>query len=175
MSNVLCTVSAEVVLRRYSVKVQGIIRSTVAKFVRRTGWDFGEMLGEANLLFLKACHTHDPSQGKFGKRVREIVWFGLLDLYRAARLREARLSRNNLRKDMPDRHRTFDRHNFFACLSHDAVKVALLALSPPRCLRDVEDKPHKQRMSIRSFLKKIGWTARRIQQSFGEIAEVLQQ
>lgn len=162
---------------------ESFVSQTVHAFYRRYGGDLEELFSEARLHFMKALRSHDPTKGLLGRRVRKVVWYGLLDTKRIQTKRASKLPRvhrfdvrqGKVRPDeagtddlgqLPAR-RSFDVDRFLADLSEDASVVVKMALEKPRpAVGQVRDL-------IESILCDLGWAYRRVREAFDEIRDVL--
>lgn len=62
--------------------LEPLIRRIAWRFCRRYNQDHEECVAEANLAFLKAYHTYDPSLGALETRLQALIWYRLLDVTR---------------------------------------------------------------------------------------------
>lgn len=168
--------------------VRNLIFDQVHRFRRRYGGDVDELVGEANLAFVRGheqfvggvMKNGQPIRTEYHRHIRYWVWYELFDAMRA------RLSRHALVAIVPvadygDYNLAapagFDAMEFADELSEDARYVAQLVLDPPVAVSRVAvakgAQPRNFRSTIRDHLKDRGWANARINAAFGEIKETL--
>ncbi len=59
-----------------------LIGKAAWRFCKAYRQDYQECLAEANLAFLHAFHTHDPSKGSLEARLQYAIWARLMDAFR---------------------------------------------------------------------------------------------
>ncbi|MBU1067226.1 hypothetical protein KKE60_05535 [Patescibacteria group bacterium] len=166
--------------------VRNLIFDQVHKFSRRYGGDFDELVGEANLAFVKGHNqfitgmrpSGKPFDTTYATEIRRWVWFELFDAMRTRLQRQARAQMISVGDmDYPVQSFEFDVTDWAAGLSSDASYVVELLLDPPE---DVEEiimakggEPRNFRSTVRAYLVASGWSARRISEAFAEIKEAL--
>lgn len=151
------------------------------QFHRQHGGDIEELRAEANVHFVRAYHSYDPSHGTaLATWVHTKVVGGLLDTARK-RMRKLRGSRRHSLNDVspiPERRRNRIRSLLFE-LSEDARQVIEAILDPQDDLRFAvelchgEDSPYSYRAHLVGYLRDSGWTYKKIVRTFQEIREAL--
>lgn len=169
--------------------VKNLIFSQVHKFVNRYGGDFDDLVGDANMAFMKGhaqftagvTSTGLPIEGTYAAEIRRWVWFELFDAMRI------RLSRQHAApmveiaegEDFADtRPAEFSLEDFTDGMSEDACLVAGLAINPPPAVEVAANEkggnPRNIRSTIREYLRnECGWGAERIGAAFDEIRKAL--
>lgn len=148
--------------------VHKMIWGMVHKYHRRYGGDRDELMSLANLCFMEAVDTWEPTRGALTTHVYWRVYYGLRS--EARRLWKQggfiNANRDNDETALVAR-RSFDLEHFLAELSDDARAVALAALdlgNPKRPLRP-ED--------LAQLLAEAGWAGAEILKCFNEIRKAL--
>ena len=159
--------------------VRPLIFSLCRRFYQCYGGDWQEICGQAQLHFVRACHSHEPAKGRLTTWVQTKVWYGL-----------AEDRRNELRKRGTHRQVPYQLEalparpmnqlgDLLEELSSDARAVveltlgdALDSLARERGFLD-QPKPTSLRNRLVELLLEAGWSAARILESFHEIREVL--
>lgn len=159
-------------------QVQTDLNKLVHKFHRHYGGELDELLGEAHLIWARACNSYDPI---FGASLRTWyrckVWLGLQDQARRIAKREAR----RRAVDMTEMHESehFDLREWQEELSGDAQMLVALVLDRPKPIRfharagRGECSPNAIKRALLSYLEEAGWTAARMMETFSEIGEAL--
>jgi hypothetical protein len=165
-----------------------LIRSMVRRFVLLTHEEEGEAYGIAYEGFMLAYHDYRPERGAFTTylvwRIRERLQEHIYQFKRHKRHEHAVAKKSTYET-------TFNLYVFLSDLSSDAKFAALLALDMPRWLqRCIADTPYTRKQSGRrtakdprenkaarrvivDYLKGLGWTLGRINDTFDEIGESL--
>ena len=157
------------VVERYE-SVKPLIFKVVKEFQRRHGGEWDELLGEANLLFMKSLEGYDWRKGKFSKRIAYKVWWGLFSQRSQQMTREGRMGERDTSlplEDVPCED-SFDLVMLTEEVSDDAALLIELALQ-----EDGKGTPDRKRGRLAAILIDLGWTATRILESFQEIREAL--
>ncbi len=167
--------------------VKGLIFDQVYKFKRRYGGDMDDLVGEANLAFVRghrACVAGENTDPSYSTEIRRWVWYTLFDKMRVQRERKKNvvfISTNEVdggTTDYPEPTKgMFNRGEFLHWLTPDAAVVAGLALNPPPEVEKVAmakgGSPRNFRSTVRAHLTGAGWTAVRINVAFEEVVGVL--
>lgn len=176
--------------------VREIIRSTSAAFAARFGGDAEEAEADGLGLYLKAVETHgrgdrgrsiEHSSMSFDKWVRYWVWYGLLDSRKQTARRRRLTPMGSLdERDTLDRAREIDDPAASGCyrmvelldgLSPDAAEVVRLTLDTPNDIiaatMDRGGSDANLRTCIKVYLRGLGWTLKRVRESFDEVREAL--
>lgn len=165
-------------------EAHGDLVETIAKrFAYKFNQDPDETMAEANHIFLKAYHGFDRTRNSnFRARLQSVIYNRLLDWMRLnTKFRfHNRLNRVDMDLDLRSAPTTasFDREDFLEHLTNDAKTVVGIILDSPQEFKDavLAGKPGEatERKCLLRYLKeKLGWAAKRIQESFGEIRSVL--
>lgn len=171
--------------------VEKLIHHICNLFRLNHGGDFDEMVGEANLIYMKVYEKWRRGRGsKFTSYLCTSIYRRLLDLKRIS-IRKSKIwntsindfERENARSVddlsiMEDKKSQFDTNDFFEELTADARVILQFALEEPKELKEkvIARGGHNRRnwkTTIKEYLKEIGWTARRITESFEEIRRAL--
>lgn len=173
-----------------------IIDKTVAAFCRRhCVTDMEEAESEASIYFMKAFRRWYEGTSPyydFATAVRQTVWHGLFDQHRTdthfkhkrqpvivhpdSQTGDAEDAAGcaSLLADRPQ----FPAFEFLDSLSEDARVWAGLSLDTPAEIAAVAEAkgstPRNFRSSIRDYLRGLGWTVARINESFAEVRAVLE-
>ena len=159
-----------------------LVEAIARRHARKYGCDPDETLAAANLHFLEAYNSFDPTSAtSIEQRVQFIVERRLFDEVRAESRKSDLLKRADVDLGMlgnasPSQ---FDRDEFEAVLSDDARAVLGLLLDTPADLLSViksarKPGPSSVRKSLRRYCRDVlGWAAVRIADAFDEMAEAL--
>lgn len=154
------------------------VEKTAGRFARKYRRDFEETLAEANYLFVRAFLSFRPG-GNLDRRVRFLVWHGLMDLLRAEIRRHIPAAPLTPHDSIPDRRAYFDRAGFESGLSDDARALAELVLDPhPELDAEIRSSgcpgPWSERNClVRHARRRWGWSPGRVRRAFAEIDEEL--
>lgn len=149
------------------LEVERLVRSVLFKFIAKYGGD--ELDYGIHEAFLKAYNEFDSDLGKkFTDHVSWMVWYGLLD-----QCKRKQIPIVDIDPDLFSRPASFSFPEFLEVLTDDAQLIVSLVSNPPRDLyQEIErrgGRPHNIRTSIYQWLRKQGWTHKRIKDSFVEI------
>jgi hypothetical protein len=156
------------------------LTETVGAFQRRYGGDLAELRADADSMFMKAYDQEPAPHLTWEQHLRGWIWFGLFDLYRV-RARRA-VSTPIIHMEFPQeiqakKEEVWDEETFVAELTPDACTVLQLTLHTPKELHaTAEEKggsPRNVRSTLRKYLRGLGWTTRRVTESFQEIKNAL--
>jgi hypothetical protein len=154
--------------------VEKLIRKICRAYWLRYGGEFEDYLGEAHLLFMDAYETCDHR--RFTTWVYCKVFWGLRQFVRH---RKRDWKQVSITVDAADRVQSdFILGEFLTRLSEDAREVVMAALDAPMevkmALKRVRSKdPYHYRVAIKDFLRLMGWSVKRIRESFKEVQEAL--
>ena len=145
-------------------------------FRERFGGDFDELLSQAGEYFMGAYQTYDSNRGAFTTWVYHSVYRRLWNHRRTENKRRQTLTYNS--KVMEEAGKTTNGHPFdwellLKDLTSDAKIVIQLIYDTPDDLEQMRGEGRLGRRLIRSYLRELGWTTRRVTESFGEIKTVL--
>lgn len=154
-----------------------VIEKTVGAFCRAYGGDYDELRANADTIFMEAFHRYDDSK-PWHTWLNEWIWFELFDAMRVAARRAARAPMiGGEAVDALTYGTDFDMELFMEGLGADAVTVIKLTFDTPTDLAEAVERkggePRNLRSTLREYLKGLGWTARRVRESFAEIKEAL--
>ena len=161
--------------------VRKLIYGTVWQFQKQHGGDFDEMVAEANLIYIKAFMSHNPSKGKFSTWLCFCLGKGLIDFRRFIREENRYVSIEHFEDWGEYQIQTPPRSTFLELInevSSDTKTIIDLLMEPTNELQTALMKKksvkyyHKQ--ALRAHLTSVlGWSNSRIKESFQEIVEVL--
>lgn len=160
------------------LETKGYLIDLVVKVHRKYGGDFEEWMAKANLFYMRALQKFDPNKdAKFATWVVFRVWKNMLDEIRKLAKESERMRMVGMPKDVADRHQEpFDVDEFCRELTQDARLAVRYALNPPLdVLLDLarKDSPARRRRAFKDFFKDLGWSLKRIKETFTEIGRAL--
>lgn len=152
------------------------VYNIVHKFRARHPLPLEDLISQAKLGFVEACHTHNPAKSKLSTWVHWGVWYSLQN-YTNDEAKWYNVKRE-LVGDHKDKDPTFDPVKFCSNLSKDASTIIRLVLEPPPDItveaRELHHRPERaMRGAVIEFLRDIGWALSRIAESFSEIKQAL--
>jgi hypothetical protein len=160
--------------------VKNLIFYQVHSFHRRYGGIVDDLIGEANLAFVKSHNQYITGKGKGGKiiydyasYIKNDIWYRLFDIMRLHIRRKHILKMTSIDDaiDIPDKNL-----DLFA-LSRDARFVVALALDPPDYITSIAEakggENKNYRSTIRKFLHDQKWSSARIKRVFTEIRSIV--
>jgi len=164
-----------------------LIWHTVHRFAERYGGDREELFSRANEVFMETYEDFDASRSSYSTYLRRMIWWKLLEIRRTAARRHRLLPTVNFSAvegerdgmgNFPDHScSSFRRAEFLAELGEDAAAVVKLALEVPGELMGLVHSQRSQSASLRKMLvnhfRGLGWTIKRVAESFREIKETL--
>ncbi len=180
----MTTVLQETAATQTYYDVENLINSIVWKFYNKYGGSFEDWKAEANLIYTKAFNNHKERLGKFTPYLYVCLEGELLNFFRDfISLHQP----STTDKDGTDLMYFFkDKTNPFYFLidlldeikNEDAKTLINLVLDMPEDLmkenlKTFGDHPSHIQRFLKGYLKKIGWTSKRITESFQEIGKVL--
>lgn len=150
-------------------KLEKLIHHTVKKFHKRFGGDYEELLSIAHYKFMKALETWKPDRGALTTRVRQLIWYGLLDHINRPYLNGSRVSilTGTTLSNLPSKQR-FDLEKVMSEVSPDAREVVRRALRSSK-----SGTQNKKRAALAEALLDLGWAAQRVLEAFREVQEAL--
>ena len=154
---------------------QNLIYKTIHSFLKKYGGDWDELLGEANLYFILAYNSHDPSKGDFTPRLRHYIWNNLLNTRRRILSHKAQLEQTyHTRLKIQSK---FDYLEFEDSLSEDGrIIVDLLHHTPTELknlLIEFGNTPLQSQRILKEYLSEFGWSRKKIKETFSEIKNLL--
>jgi len=156
---------------------EDLIRSVVWQIQRRFGGSFDNLMAEANLIFMKSFYSHNKHKASFTTWLYNRLWNGLIDIKRIEYKRVNCIWIENCPEPKVESKESF--LDLLWDLSSDAKIVVTLVLDPPEKLqKDISYKHASNPKYFRGALRRhlhisLGWTMRRVQETFQEITEVL--
>jgi len=155
--------------------VEMLIHSICHNFVRQKGiserW-YEDWHAEACLAFVCACSNFDRTRGCFSTWLWHSVWNALSDKLRleAAHYLTPHLKERQMLGIVDGRSLRSNRIGFDpSVLSQDARAVVMLVFDTFGHVDARQAKPEEIRLSIYSLLTDLGWSFRRVVESFHEI------
>ncbi len=128
-----------------------------------------DLLSIAHMAFVEAYHSYDSSKGaSFSTWTVRMVWWHLLNANR-----DAQLPIVDTEHEVTDSQSNFHLFEFLEELTEDARIITKLILDTPTDLAEVIQREYVPRATIRRWLIRLGWTAKRITESFAEIRRAL--
>jgi len=153
--------------------VEKLIKYLCWKFQKQRGGDFDDLLSVANMGFMRAYNTYVPTRSKFTTWVWHCVWNILLDEMSKSHWRSQREKTSydtELLEKVDPIDERFDLGETLKEYSKDSQVIMKLVLtSPEEILRLCHGEEKTFRSPVRAYLGKLGWTARRIAESFRDI------
>lgn len=159
--------------------VQNLINKIAWRFYNRYGGDFYEWQAEANLVFIHVYNSYKKNKGAFSTWLYIHVWGGLLDYSKALHKQNpySPICKEKALESLIAKPLSFSSLEFLDGICEDTKLIINLIWEPPEEIMKVEIKSGKHschmRRVLRTYLSKIGWTGRRIQESFEEIERML--
>ncbi len=158
--------------------MQNLINQATWQFCDRYGGDFEELRAEANLTFVQTCKTHKENKGAFSTWLRWCIWKELLNhavaLYKQTHNTISDSEKIETRKSKTNQ--SFSPLELLDGLREDTKTVICLIWNPPKELKNVKtngEHPCHMKVVLRNYLFDLGWTGRRIKESFEEIGRVI--
>lgn len=150
-------------------ETKALIQDTVHKFFIKYKGDYQELISIANEEFVLAFHSFNPDKSKISTWIRNKIWWRLLNHMRQKiqtekNTKQVKLNRIPYSETKPILETLEE-------LSKDAKIVVSIVLYPPE--QEWDNRPKMLRKQLKDFLKGIGWTTKRITESFGEISNIL--
>jgi len=154
------------------------LQSMIWQFHGKYGGDMEEWRAEANLLFIKAYYTHDENKAAFSSWVRYKVWKGLLDYSRNIFKYCHDIPNIDILKFIKNKGgNPFLPIELLDGATDDAKTLMHLIWNPPAEITNAKIKngshPCHMKVVLRRYLSNIGWTGRRIKESFEEIERII--
>jgi DNA-directed RNA polymerase specialized sigma subunit len=139
-----------------------LIRKIAWSFATRTGVDFRELLAEANLAYLEALQTYDPSKSKVSTHVWNCV-NGSLKNYIAQEVK-------HLAMDIDEVELPVNAPSYFEKLSKEAQEIAEIVLSAPEDFIAMAQPEAKDK--IKNILQNQGWDLKKIFRNMKELSVI---
>jgi len=160
--------------------VRGLTIGLIQRFQKVYGGDFDEYYSQSNTIFMRAFLTYQPKNGDFTTWFNFLLWKLLLEERRRFARRRAQIE-ENLTDDMDQRGvvpSSFHLFEFVEELTTDARCIVEALFDPPMDLKMAyaqrnTGSPANHRSAIREFFTDLGWSGRRITESFAEIGRAL--
>lgn len=162
--------------------MQNLVNKVAWLFYERYGGDFEEWRAEANLIFISTYHTYRKNKGMFSTWLYFCIWKKLLtylnSLHRQIPIASTSSENEDVLKTLEDK----TKHSFSPLELLDGIKsdtkiLIYLIWQPPEELKKINIKKgsHSCHMKVvlRNYLSKLGWTGKRIKESFEEITELI--
>jgi len=162
------------ILTETYLDMDNLICDIVWKFIKRYGGEFDELKAEANFLFISAVESYQKTKGKLTTWLHHRIWRGLQD---SAKTERAQTHFELYEELVSDKHHS----NLFLILNElgdDGRTIIKIIFEPPEGItdKDLETgfKSYKTRMYLKNYLSsKLGWTGKRIKESFTEIRQII--
>jgi DNA-directed RNA polymerase specialized sigma24 family protein len=157
----------EVEATKTYAEIEKLLQKICWAFQRRYGGEFDDLMSTANMTWLTAP-AHDPERAAYSTYIYQRVWNALRNERRANETYHHYVGTREPSKLMDE---CYDLPGME--LGPDAETVVGLALDPPAPLRrDGAYAPGRRNALVR-YLRGLGWTAKRITESFDEIRSAL--
>lgn len=169
--------------------LEKMINKIVWKFYYQYGGEFADWKAEAHLIYMKAYEDHDESKAQFITCLYKYLMSGLRDYYHRFISKNQPSTVNEYGWDsmlaLPDNVSPFAPIDLFDEVTADAQELIKLIWDMPDDLRKEKLKTinrnyHRanryaihMKVFLTTYLRKIGWTKRRIKETFKEIGEAL--
>ncbi len=160
--------------------VEDLIRKICWNFKKVYGGNFDDLFSEANIIFIKAFDSYNDNKGKFSTWINTKVVYGLTETIRQKNkedeLLEQYLINNQIKTE------SLFKYDFFfeivEAIQIDAKEILDIILDPPKELQKQIDQRKNYKYPTINMLKKyaihkLGWTARRVEESFQEIRSII--
>lgn len=166
------------------LELEQILEKAVRSFILKHGMSlsryYDEMYSDALVSFMDAYEHYTAANHTgtmpFVQYLRWVIKVRLIDhIVRPGKKKADREERSINTEDLSSR--DFNLQDMLDSLSSDGQKLTKMILDSPRelatIIADKGAKPIDYRTTIRKHLREIGWTAKRIRQTFLEVKEVL--
>lgn len=163
--------------------MQGLIFETTWKYWRIHGGDIDDLIGQANLSFIRAVDSHDGSRSKL------TTWIGVciqqdLRNYMVNEYKQTHpisIDDENFNLDIRASNNSFSVMELLDEMEKDALTILQLFLETPKeiimdILEEGKQMNHIQghlRGRLRNRCRQMGWTIERIKKSFNEIKKAI--
>jgi len=158
--------------------MQLLINKTVWNFYNNYGGSFEEWKAEANLTFVHVFGKHKKSKGQFSTWLYFCIWKSLLTYANILSEQEPKaVSIDNIGEIEDRRNDSFSPLELLEEVQEDTKFLINLIWNPPSQLKKIKTKSgphpcHKQ-VVLRNYLLDLGWTGRRVRESFEEITRII--
>ena len=172
------TTLREIVMTETYLDINPLINSIAIRFFKTYGGGLDEWKAQANLLFVMAYDSYNETKGIFSTWVYFRIEKGLQDFVKKNRNQKNAISQiKDHCKETTPRSSSFSVFEFVDEISEDARTIANLIWHPSTEFQTLPkaNGNHGSRMRtvLESHLKSLGWTRRRVKESFEEIRRVL--
>jgi len=159
------------------LSIERLIYHIVFKFQKSHGGDFDDLFQEANLIFLQSYSSFNHSLSALSTYAWTCVWRGLSEYHRKEKKQKAIRPYNESILESGYYHR-FSLYILTESMSNDAKDLVTLILDPPNDIKEKTLKNGTKPYDLASIVKKhlnykLGWTGKRIRETFEEIKEIL--
>lgn len=167
------------------IDTENLINKIAWSFYDTYGGEFDEWKAEANYLFLLAYDSYKNGKSQFSTWLYLKVWFGLIKYMKTLRKQCSSIFPNTnassiefVKKELPNKTTQtylFSPLEMLDGLNTDSKTIIRLILQPKEITNKIKTGPHPchVKKAIKKYLNNLGWTSRRIKESFKEIKEVL--
>jgi len=158
--------------------VEESIKKIVWKFIANHGGEFDELKAEANYAFIRGMYKypHNEKRGSFRTWLYHIITTALAD-YLRFNYRPPSASIDKFKNSIIKTQSSFSSIELLDGISQDARTIIILFLDTPKEIYDEalsNGKSHRHlKASLKRYLLQIGWTLKRITDSFEEIKNAL--
>lgn len=157
--------------------VERLIDQLTWKFVRQYGGDFEELQSRAREWFCDTImRNYNPHKAKLTTYTQIRIWNEFKSLARSCAVRNNKLHQKTTDLELIQQKPRFDAESFAAELSEDARYIVELLFDKTSVKNhNAIDWSTAQKIGwcLEDSLKKLGWTAVRISESFKEIKDAL--
>ncbi len=176
----------EAVMRRDALgetynDVKGLIEKVIGRFQKEFGGNFEDLRSEANLIFILAYDSYNETKGQFTTWTYFSIWKGLLDYRRQLKKRGFTISINSynpaeliIAKTPTNPLSLID---LLDELKGDSNIIAHLVWESSTEIGKINpqngNSPCHMRKALKKYLFQLGWTGRRIKESFEEVRRAL--
>ena len=162
------------------LRMKSSIDGVAARYCCKYGGEFDEWQAEANLGYVCAFRTYKQDKGSLPAWILFCVRTSLADkarsVYKHSRRTISGESVAELLKLIKDERTSFNGVDLMDGLSQDAKTIINLLWHPTEQLQSLiktGSNPCHTRVALRKHLTSLGWTGRKIKETFKEIAEAL--
>lgn len=158
-------------------EVENLIRKEVWRIAMRFGQEFDELMVEADVIFMSAWDSYDPTYGtQFTTWLVNQIRWGLTEQVRT-QFRNRKKFEAVDAEQVAGGYRNWSPSDLLDELNEDARLVASLVIDTPAEIAWIYERKGGQarnlRSTIRDYLADLGWTTVRIAESFREVARAL--
>lgn len=157
--------------------VQNLINKVVWNFCKKYGGSFEEWKAEANLTFVLIFKTHKKSKGKFTTWLYFCIWKDLLTYSTTLAKQLPAVPIENIEGIEDARKDSFSSLELLDEAQEDTKFLINLIWNLPSQLKQIKIKngnhPCHMKVILKNHLLGLGWTGRRVSESFQEIARII--